>query len=166
MLTCTIAQGALMITTVSQAIAVVIIMLFPILANAQERSIKRSDLPPTVENTVIKQSDGATIRGFSQEKENGQVFYEAELTVNGHSKDILMSADGEVVEVEEQAAIASLPPAVLDGLHVKARNGKLIKVETLTKKGRLVAYEAQVLTNGKKSEIQVGPDGRPLDHEE
>jgi hypothetical protein len=29
----------------------------------------------------------------------------------------------------------------------------------------LVAYEAQVLTGGKKSEIQVGPDGAPLAHE-
>ena len=31
---------------------------------------------------------------------------------------------------------------------------------------KLVAYEAQVTTNGKRSEVQVGPDGKPLDHEE
>jgi hypothetical protein len=29
-----------------------------------------------------------------------------------------------------------------------------------------VAYEAKIMTDGKKSEIQVGPDGKPLDHEE
>jgi hypothetical protein len=29
-----------------------------------------------------------------------------------------------------------------------------------------VAYEAKVSTNGKKSEVQVGPDGKPLEHEE
>jgi hypothetical protein len=29
-----------------------------------------------------------------------------------------------------------------------------------------VAYEAQVMTGGKKSEVQVGPDGKPLNHEE
>jgi hypothetical protein len=39
-------------------------------------------------------------------------------------------------------------------------------VESLTKKGKLVAYEAKVNTGGKKSEVQVGPDGKPLDHEE
>jgi hypothetical protein len=39
-------------------------------------------------------------------------------------------------------------------------------VESLTKHGTLVAYEAQVLNKGKKSEIQVGPDGKPLAHEE
>ena len=71
-----------------------------------------------------------------------------------------------VVEVEEQIPTGSLTPTVRDGLQGKAGNGKIVKVETLTKKGRLVAYEAQIRTNGKKSEVQVGPDGKPLDHEE
>ena len=86
--------------------------------------------------------------------------------VNGHSKDVLMDEGGAVVEVEEQIPTESLSPAVRDGLQAKAGNSKLVKVETLTKKGKLVAYEARVLTNGKKSEVQVGPDGKALDHEE
>lgn len=135
-------------------------------ASAQEKKIKRSDLPPAVEKTVAAQSTGATIRGFSTEKENGQTLYEAEMTVNGHSKDISMTADGSIVEVEEQVAFDSLSPAVKAGLQAKAGNGKILKVESLTKKDKLVAYEAQVETNGKKSEVQVGPDGKPLDHEE
>ena len=32
--------------------------------------------------------------------------------------------------------------------------------------GKLVAYEAHVNTNGKKSEVQVGPDGKALAHPE
>jgi len=138
-------------------------LLLPVLtlAQDQEKKIKRADLPPAVE-----QSQGATIRGFSREKENGQTFYEAELMVNGHSKDVLMDEGGAVVEVEEQIPTESLSPAVRDGLQAKAGNSKLVKVETLTKKGKLVAYEARVLTNGKKSEVQVGPDGKALDHEE
>jgi hypothetical protein len=155
--------------TISRAITVAAVatMLLTVLALAQdEKKIKRSDLPPAVEKAVVEQSQGATIRGFSQEKEKGQTFYEAELMVNGHSKNVSMDSAGTVVEVEEQTPTASLAPAVHDGLQAKAGNGKLVKVETLTKKGKLVAYEAQVLTNGKKSEVQVGPDGKPLDHEE
>ena len=52
------------------------------------------------------------------------------------------------------------------GLTAKAAGGKILKVESLTKNGKLVAYEAKVEAAGKKSEIQVGPDGKPLDHEE
>ncbi len=135
-------------------------------AAAQEKKIKRSDLPPAVEKTVAAQSEGATIKGFSTEKENGQTLYEAEMTVNGHSKDISMTADGSIVEIEEQVAMDSLSADVKAGLQAKAGKGKILKVESLTKKGKLVAYEAKVDTNGKKSEVQVGPDGKPLDHEE
>jgi hypothetical protein len=134
--------------------------------SAQEKKIKRSDLPPAVEKTVAAQSAGATIRGFSTEKEKGQILYEVEMTVNGHSKDISMAADGSIVEIEEQVALDSLSPEVKAGLQAKAGKGKILKVESLTKKDKLVAYEAQVETNGKKSEVQVGPDGKPLDHEE
>jgi hypothetical protein len=135
-------------------------------ASAQEKKIKRSDLPPAVEKTVAAQSEGATIKGFSTEKEKGQTLYEVELMVNGHSKDISMAADGSIVEVEEQVVLDSLSADVKAGLQAKAGKGKILKVESLTKKGKLVAYEAQVDTNGKKSEVQVGPDGKPLDHEE
>jgi hypothetical protein len=135
-------------------------------ASAQEKKIKRSDLPSAVEKTVAAQSVGATIRGFSTEVEKGQTLFEVEMTVSGHSKDISMTADGSIVEVEEQVVLDSLSAEVKAGLQAKAGKGKITKVESLTKKDKLVAYEAQVVTNGKKSEVQVGPDGKPLDHEE
>jgi len=136
------------------------------MAQDQEKKIQRSELPPAVEKAVAEQNKGTTIRGFSQETENGQTYYEAELMVNGHTKDVLMDANGSVVEVEEQVSIESLPAAIRQGLQDKTGKGKLIKVETLTKKDKLVAFEAKVLTNGKVSEVQVGPDGKALDHEE
>ena len=159
-----------MTITCSMKMVIIVSVLLPVLALAQEqeqeKKIQRSDLPAAVEKTMVEQSKGATIRGFSQETEHGQTFYEAELKVNGHSKDVLMDANGSVVEVEEWISIESLPSAVRTGLQAKAGDGKIVGVETLTKKGQLVAYEAKVMSNGKKSEIQVGPDGKPLDHEE
>jgi uncharacterized membrane protein YkoI len=135
-------------------------------ASSQEKKLKRSELPAAVEKTVAAQSAGATVKGFSTEKENGQTLYEAELIVNGHTKDISMTADGAIVEIEEQVSLDSLSSEVKAGLQAKAGAGKIMKVESLTKKDKLVAYEAQVVTNGKKSEVQVGPDGKPLAHEE
>jgi hypothetical protein len=135
-------------------------------ASAQEKKIKRSDLPPAVGKTVAAQSAGTTIRRFSSERENGQTLYEVEMTVSGHSKDVSMTGDGSVVEVEEQVALDALSPEVKAGVEAKAGKRKILKVESLTKKDKLVAYEAKVETNGKKTEIQVGPDGKPLDHQE
>lgn len=132
----------------------------------QEKKIQRSDLPPAVEDTVAAQSRGAVVRGFSMENENGKTYYEAEMTVNGHGRDVLIEKSGAIVEVEEQVPFDSLSASVKEGLQAKAGKGKIVKVESVTKHDQLVAYEAKVLTGGKKSEIQVGPDGKPLDHEE
>jgi len=134
--------------------------------SAQEKRIRKSDLPPVVQKTVDEQSKGATIKGYSKEIENGQVLYEVELTVNGHSKDVSMDPQGNVVEVEEGVALDSLSPAVREGLQQKAGKRRIGKVESLTKHGALVAYEAQVSNGAKRSEIQVGPDGKPLNHKE
>jgi hypothetical protein len=135
-------------------------------ASAQEKRIQRADLPTPVQKTVDDQSKGATLKGFSRETENGQTLYEAEMIVSGHSKDVLMDPAGTVVEVEEEVAIDSLPAEVRDTLQTKAGKGKLVKVEALSKHDKLVAYEAQIRTGRKRSEVQVGPDGKPLDHEE
>jgi len=133
---------------------------------AQEQRIRRSDLPAAVQKTVDQESKGATVRGFSKETEHGQTIYEAELTAKGRSKDISVDANGKVVEIEEEVPADSLTDAVKQGLQDEAGNGKIGKVESLTKSGRLVAYEAKVTTGTKKSEIQVGPDGKRLAHEE
>jgi hypothetical protein len=85
---------------------------------------------------------------------------------NGHTKDVHMSPNGTVIEIEEQVDLLSVSEEVRAGLQVKAGKGKITKLESITKKDRLVAYEAQVMADGRKSEIQVGPDGKPLDHEE
>jgi len=150
----------------------VVVALFAAMAgvfrttSAQERKIERSQLPPAVERAVAAQSQGASIRGFSREIEHGQVFYEVEMVVRGHGKDVLLDNTGAVVEVEEQVLWDSLPAAVRGGLTTKARGGKIWQVESITKQGKLVAYEAVVTANGKRSEIQVGPDGGSLPHEE
>ena len=148
------------------ALVVAAALLCATFAVSEEKKINRSDLPPAVEKTVASQSEGAIIRGFTQEKENGQTFYEAEMMVNGHTKDVRIDSNGGIAEVEEEVTMESLPGAVKDGLQAKAGKGKVAKVESLTRRDKLVAYEAVVQKNGKKSEIQVGPDGKPLDHEE
>ena len=135
-------------------------------ALAQEHKIQRGQLPPAVEKTLQLQSKGAEIKDFTMEKEHGKDYYEAEMMIDGHSKDVEMDANGRVTEVEEQVAIDSLPAQVKAGLQAKAGQGKLTKVESLTKHEKLVAYEAQVMTGGKHSEVQVGPSGSPLSHEE
>jgi len=144
----------------------VLSILAAVSARAQERRVTKAELPAAVRRVADSVSQGATVGEYSSETEHGQVTYEVELTVNGHGKDVTISAAGEVLEVEEAVAMDSLPAAVRDALRTRAGSGTITKVESISKHGTLVAYEAHVRTGTKRSEIQVGPDGQPLAHEE
>jgi uncharacterized membrane protein YkoI len=131
-------------------------------AQETEKKISRKQLPPAVEQTVARETEGATIKGFASEREHGQQFYEASVTVNGHHKDILMDAAGNVVEVEEEVSFDSLPASVQEALKKRAGSATITVVESLTKNGQLVAYEAHAKHGKRRSEIQVGPNGEKL----
>ena len=131
-------------------------------ASAQEKKIQRDRLPAAVEQTVAAESQGETIKGFSTEVEEGRRLYEVEMIVNGHHKDVSMDRNGVVVEAEEEVTIDSLPETVQAALKKGAGTGKIEMIESLTKNGRLVAYEAHVKHGMKRSEIQVGPQGEKL----
>jgi uncharacterized membrane protein YkoI len=148
-----------------QFIAVTVILLV-ISADGKERRMTKSELPPAVQKAAEEQTKGATVRGYSTEVENGKREYEVETVLNGRSRDITFSPDGSLLEVEEQVEMSDLPSTVRDGLQAKAGSGKITKIESLTKQGKVVAYEAKVLKAGKRHEVQVGPDGKPLEHPE
>jgi len=133
---------------------------------AQEKHLKKSDLPAAVQKVADQQSQGATVRGYASETEDGKLQYEVSLTVDGHTKDVAIAPDGTINEIEEQVFLDKLPAPVRDALQKKAAPGRIVKVESLTKRDQLVAYEAQIVTGGKKSEIQVAPDGGVLTHPE
>lgn len=136
--------------------------LLPAPAQDTETRVKMKDLPPAVQKTVLEQSKGATIRGLAKEVEGGKTFYEIELKVSGHTKDVLIDPAGTIVTIEEQVTLASLPPAVRTAFEKQAGKGKILLVESITRNDSIVAYEAHVKTAGKESEIKVKPDGTRL----
>lgn len=157
-------QNLLAVTVTAIALGSLLVGDVP--AQESERRVKMKDLPQAVQQTVREQSRGAAIKGFSKEVERGQTFYEVEMKVNGHGKDVLIDPNGMVVEVEEEVALASLAPDVRVTIEQNADKGKVRKVEAITKNNVIVAYEAVVQKAGKKSEIKVAPDGKLMPKDE
>ena len=135
-------------------------------AHAEEKRISRAQLPPAVRKIADEQAQGAIVRAYTTDVENGQREYEVEMTLNGHSKDVTIAPDGRLIEIEEQTAPDALPSPVLYSLRRKAGRADIVKVESIAKNGAIVAYEAQLRSSGKRFEIQVGPNGEDLTHEE
>ena len=128
-------------------------------ATAADKKVQMKDLPPPVQKAVQQEeAKGATIVGLGSEVEGGKTMYEVETKVNGHTRDLLFTAAGVLVEAEEETSIDAVPAPVKAALEA---HGNVLKIETLTK-GKSVTYEAQIEKNGKKSEIAVSADGKLL----
>jgi uncharacterized membrane protein YkoI len=126
---------------------------------AAEKKIGPQDLPPAVQKAVPNEIKGAEIKGYNQETEKGKTFYEVETRLNGKSRDLLFDASGALVEVEEEIAFDSIPSAARAAIEKRAANGKVNKVESVTK-GQSVSYEAEITSkSGKRSEVAVKADG-------
>jgi hypothetical protein len=134
-------------------------------AQNSEKAVKMKDLPEAVRKTVQDQSKGATLRGLAKEIEDGKTFYEAELSINGHTKDVLIDPSGAIVEIEEQVALTAVPSEVKATIMKNAGKGKITVVESITKNNVLEAYEAHVTQAGKMSEIKVAADGKLISSE-
>ncbi len=132
------------------------------LAQAKEKSVKLKDLPPAVKAAVEQQAgkDGK-IRGLDVETENGKTVYEAELTVGKQRRDVSFDESGKIVEIEERVALESVPAAAKAAILKAAGKGKVLHVESVSDGSKIVAYEAKVKVDGKKSEVRVDPQGQP-----
>jgi hypothetical protein len=131
-----------------------------------EQRITKSHLPEPVQKTAHAQGAGTTVVGYAKHVEKGNLEYEVQLMAAGHTKDLTIDPQGNLLEVEEEVQPDALPASVLGSLRAQAGKRRITKIESLMKHGKIVAYEAEVETGEKHSEIQVGPDGQKLDHEE
>src|SRR5262249_4310558 len=128
---------------------------------AAEKKVSVKALPPAVRDAVKQQSAGAKLRGFTQEVEDGKTIYEAEMTLNGHGKDVSFDPAGNVVSVEEEVTLASIPAEARAAIQKAVGTGKLNKVELVTENGKTF-YEAALRRDGKSLEIQVDAQGATL----
>ena len=130
-------------------------MLLCLPSFASEKQVARDKLPPAVVATMDRETKDATIRSICSEYSFRHRMYEIETIVNGHSRNIRIDPAGKVDEIEEEVPFDSLPIQVQDSLLRKAKGGKLVKVESVTIKGRIAAYEARVSKDGKVREVRV-----------
>lgn len=149
----------------SRQLAGVAILTVSVAWGAETR-VTREQLPAAVRKTADEQSQNAAVRGYSKDTEDGRLEYEVAMTINGHGKDVTIAPDGRLLEIEEEVSLESLSPNVRSGLDAKRKGATITKVESITKQGVLVAYEAQIVQGGKRREIQVGPAGNSPAHEE
>jgi hypothetical protein len=127
-----------------------------------ESHVPCNTLPAAVLQHAKLEAGDATVRGCVKDGENGKLTYEVETLKDGKSKDITLDVSGTVLEVEQEVAASSLPPAVSDAIAKAAHNSKIGKVESVTREGAIASYETTITSNGQRREVAFSPQGAPV----
>ena len=124
------------------------------------KGLQLTDLPAAVQKTVQANLNGGEIKNIAKEKEDGVEQYEVETVLNGKARDFDVDTKGALLGIEEQTTIDAIPAAAKDRILKKVGGGKLGMIESVSKPGQPMMYEAAYTDqNGKKHEVLVKKDG-------
>jgi hypothetical protein len=128
-------------------------------AAAEQKGLPLKDLPAVVQNAIRENLHGGEIRNIGKEKEDGIEQYEVESLLNGKSRDFNVDMKGRLLVVEEATVIDAIPSAARASILERVGDGKLTSVETVTRPGQPITYEAAYTDRkGKKHEARFKPD--------
>jgi hypothetical protein len=128
-----------------------------------EGKLALKNLPSAVQATIQKETRDSKIIGISREADNGRTLYEIETMAKGHSKDMLIDDKGNLTEIEEEIALASLPANIQTEVNKSIGKARLVKLEVVCNGAKVQhSYAALLDKAGKRSEISLGLDGRLL----
>ena len=129
---------------------------------AKSAAVDLKILPPSVLNAFKLAYPNAVIKGTSKETEKGVTYYEIESIDGKLNRDLLYTAEGKAVEVEEAIVPGALPPAVLQALAKAYPGYKILKAEDLVKGGQKY-FELQIQVKDKKIGVTIDPSGKIIE---
>jgi len=127
-----------------------------------ERKVTEAEVPAAALTALKKLAAGAEITEFAEEIEHGHTFYEGSWKApSGGNMDVLVTASGDLVEIEEQVGADEVPAAVLAAARKAARKGAELELEKKT----MVLYEVKFQKGDRRHELLLAPDGRRVKEE-
>lgn len=132
-------------------------------ANAGEKGLSKNQVPKAVINAFEKAYPNAKGLEFEEETFEGKAVYELEYKENGMEYEFLYSADGVLLQKEEEIDGKSLPEPVAQAIKKAYPKAEIKEVEKLMKPdGTVIGYEVDINAAGKKIELELDVSGNIL----
>jgi hypothetical protein len=138
-------------------------------AQGQGQEISCQGIPAAVRAAFEQTYPKATIKGCSQEVENGKTAYEIASIADESGRDVLIPldqdvlfySDGKLVLVEQAIAVGDIPAPVDLAIVTRHSDGVIIFAEKVMRDAT-VLYEVQLREQGKSVEILFDADGNEM----
>lgn len=131
----------------------------------QEREVTKEEMPQAVLQAFNQAYPGATVRGYSEEIEEGQTFHEVSFIFEDKKFDVVYHPDGKVKVTEMVIAHEQLPEAARQAISKEFPRSSIELAEKLEKDGKIF-FEARVLNmeNNKRHEMVFSESGTLIEN--
>ena len=150
----------------SQYIMSVVLIASPMIfgqANASEKELKKDQVPKAVISAFEKAFPNAKELEFEEELFEGKIAYEVEYKKDGKDYEFLYSADGTLLQKEEEIDVKTLPDPVVQAILKAHPKAKIKEAEKLMKPdGTVTGYEVEIKVAGKEIELELDVSGNIL----
>ena len=142
------------------------LLTFPLGLAAKD--ISKKQVPQPVLEAFQKAYPNARDMGYKEGQRDGKTYYEVEYRDNKKQYDVLYTADGTLIEKEEEVALSEVPEAVVQAVKQEYPNGKLKKIakKVMDTQGNLTGYEIEVKEGGKEWDVYTDVNGKIIRKEE
>lgn len=121
-------------------------------------SAQTAKVPAPIQTAFTRQFPNAAIKKVAKEKRDGKVVYEVESTDASHTRDIIYSATGEVIEIEEGIDLPALPAPVSAAVKTMYPKATITSAEKITA-ANVISYEL-ILKGAPRKEFILIPEGK------
>ncbi|SNX58804.1 Putative beta-lactamase-inhibitor-like, PepSY-like [Nitrosomonas ureae] len=150
---------------ITMILATLWIALGPV--HASENEVSKDQVPKTVLEAFEKSYPNAKEVEFEQGMIEGKTVYEIEYKENGREYEIMYDADGEILQKEESIDMETLPEPVAQAIAKAYPKATLEEAEkVMNPDGTVTGYEVEIMSEGKKFELQVDTYGKILKTEQ
>ncbi|HEQ60208.1 MAG TPA: hypothetical protein ENN74_01210 [Firmicutes bacterium] len=128
-----------------------------------EASLAWDQLPPAVQKTLNSMLQGAQPSELVRGDEDGCLVYEAEYEQDGRKRELKVTEQGEVLEIEEEISPADLPAAISAQIQKRFPGAEIKEAESVIR----TFYEVELVwEDGEEREVQLFANGCLLDDDD
>ena len=144
--------------------ALALMACLPAAVASEERGSTIKDIPQpvleAVHEVLQKVYPAATEFEYEEESVDGKIAYEVQFKDKGKKFELLYSANGALIETEEEIRISKLPKVVVKSIKKEHPHAKLKEAEQiLNPDGTVRAYEVEFSDGKKQFELEIDPSG-------
>ena len=141
----------------------VVVLLVVSFSRGKDTSL--SELPSAVRATIERETKGFEIDDLERAKDDGEIVYEVDAENDDRQIKLKISADGTLLEREEELDDDDLPAVILGAVKKSVGDIDIGDVEKRYRRGRNTYYKIEAETDELKVDLEIAEDGTILDKE-